>query len=684
MPDSNLEDNEIEGLLKAGQISDETAAQWRKFNGDVAAATEADSRAAADARMQSTPPGYWGDPQADSFVAQQQADRRAQETPAGYWGDPQADAAAQAQGQGARWPGESQGDYEARIAPVSSPQTVLASGPEPGPEPIRLVEPSGPALQPGRAVADMSPAVAGDSARTTVGNTMTDIVRNSAIGTLAGPAGVGLGAMSGILRTPDAEPPSSAQLVTGPSGRPPPTVPTPAQVATARPAGTGLGGAAGRIGAIGEEAVKSGKETQTALGEAYGAQKTAAERQAAIQSQAASDTAAAIDGQMRATAAYQKRLQDMAAGEEKASREAQAAYGEAQDDVKYAGISSDERKRLQATANSPDATLQQKASAKSQLDKAQSVDPEKYFGGMGGKITAGIAMALGAYGAAFTGGPNYAMQIIQQAIQDNIAAQKESFAKKRGEASEKRSLWDSVKDRFANDRQRETAAYGLSIDQVKQQLEKIKATSSSEEVLANADALGAQLDAEQTKTGAELDRQVRNDHLQAEMGRAGVLTNMAEINDRRAAAGAADGGKALTAEAANKLGDLQSAQAVVDDLSKAFDDKTSWGSFIKQWVPGTTEKQYEDQAGAASQVVGSILEGGKLSDYDKQFYRSLMPEPTDAADRKNNKIMILKTLLKQKLGGETQALRATGFAVPSAPEPQQQPSPRASETVTQR
>lgn len=52
----------------------------------------------------------------------------------------------------------------------------------------------------------------------------------------------------------------------------------------------------------------------------------------------------------------------------------------------------------------------------------------------GSKIAAGLAMALGAYASAMTGGPNTAMQIIDNAINRDLALQKERYnrAKERG------------------------------------------------------------------------------------------------------------------------------------------------------------------------------------------------------------------------------------------------------------
>lgn len=58
-------------------------------------------------------------------------------------------------------------------------------------------------------------------------------------------------------------------------------------------------------------------------------------------------------------------------------------------------------------------------------DANSKVDPEKFWKdkGVGASIMGGIAEALGAFGSALTGGPNYASQILQRRVDASIRAQ---------------------------------------------------------------------------------------------------------------------------------------------------------------------------------------------------------------------------------------------------------------------
>lgn len=68
-----------------------------------------------------------------------------------------------------------------------------------------------------------------------------------------------------------------------------------------------------------------------------------------------------------------------------------------------------------------------------ELRSAEDIDPSGGLSG-GHRVMAAIAMALGAYGSALARTPNYAMQIVQEQVNRNIAAQKERFAKVRNQA----------------------------------------------------------------------------------------------------------------------------------------------------------------------------------------------------------------------------------------------------------
>lgn len=134
-----------------------------------------------------------------------------------------------------------------------------------------------------------------------------------------------------------------------------------------------------------------------------------------------------------------------------------AAYAESELMDKYPGITVEEARHYQSVLDSPNTAPEQKLRAQAALKKAQEIDPERVFGdSTGRKVMAAIGMALGAYGAALARTPNYAMEIIQNAIEQDIAAQREKFASKRDGAramrAEARAAKEEVRQTFADER----------------------------------------------------------------------------------------------------------------------------------------------------------------------------------------------------------------------------------------
>lgn len=80
-------------------------------------------------------------------------------------------------------------------------------------------------------------------------------------------------------------------------------------------------------------------------------------------------------------------------------------------------------------------TTQKLDAANKALDESK-IDIEAAYGGAAGRIFAGLAVALGSFGASLTGGPNYAMQLVNQRIDREIDAQKTELEKKKGKVNQ--------------------------------------------------------------------------------------------------------------------------------------------------------------------------------------------------------------------------------------------------------
>src|SRR5262249_17763151 len=82
---------------------------------------------------------------------------------------------------------------------------------------------------------------------------------------------------------------------------------------------------------------------------------------------------------------------------------------------------------------------------------------------------------------------------------------------------------------------------------------------------------------------------------------------------------------------------------------------------LAQYVPGTNAAQYRDAQDLATQTVGYLLEGGKMTDNDRAYYRSLMPTAADSDERAKAKVENLKQLLYLKASGQLEGLGRAGF-----------------------
>lgn len=132
----------------------------------------------------------------------------------------------------------------------------------------------------------------------------------------------------------------------------------------------------------------------------------------------------------------------------------------------------------------------------------------------------------------------------------------------------------------------------------------------------------------------------------------------------------AAGQSKLPAGEAAKLGGADSAVRAIDELSSDWDAKAgSTGAGLKQFVPGTDANLFLPGLRTTTQIVGTFLEGGKLTDADVPKYAAMMPQPSDTKAQKDAKIAALKRLIEGKRSGEAGALKGAGYRVPESDAP---------------
>lgn len=76
-----------------------------------------------------------------------------------------------------------------------------------------------------------------------------------------------------------------------------------------------------------------------------------------------------------------------------------------------------------------------------------------------------------------------------------------------------------------------------------------------------------------------------------------------------------------------------------------------------------TAKAMDAQMRAAAQSFGRYMEGGVLRKEDEDKYRKMFPNITDTPDSAEDKLNLVDRLLKQKLNGDVEALKTSGYDV---------------------
>jgi hypothetical protein len=473
-----------------------------------------------------------------------------------------------------------------------------------------------------------------------------------------------------------AEPPPV--LVPPDTGSPqPPTLPDMAQnMAPPMPAGANIGGldALGRqIGNIGASMASGG--TYDGQIEEAGKRRASAVRETGqIQQSRARAEAGNYDQQIEALTAHQQNLERIRRGEEKAVGQARAEYNEELADARHAGISRERRKELEKLRAS--GTVQQQAAAQAELEKAQNIDPDQFLGSAGRKIGAAIAMALGAYGSALSGGPNSAMEIIQQSIRDNIDAQKANRASRERSAERARERVGETQEQFQTEEERANRAYGVGIEMAKVKLARISAGLQGTEAGLRAEELASGLEQESAVAANTVEQQRRAAHLDALQAQAGVATNAAQLREgRRARAEEARGGPGLQVpglqgvgiskeamnESAQMLGD---GQAMLRQLAELRD-------FVGG-EDGVGHEMFPTASAARAQAMSSnlmldygknLLKLGVLSAPDMEILTQIIPEdPTQFRQEVvSEKLKNAETYVRTKMATY---LQSRGYSLP--------------------
>lgn len=125
------------------------------------------------------------------------------------------------------------------------------------------------------------------------------------------------------------------------------------------------------------------------------------------------------------------------------------------------------------------------------------IDPDHVWKqkGAGARIVAILGQALGAFGAAMTGGgENYAAKLVEDMVRSDILAQKEEIQRKGEDVDQQRNTIAMMRQNGFDEAQSDSAAYIVQMEAAKKKLEAAVAADAPMEVRQRAAALSAQFD----------------------------------------------------------------------------------------------------------------------------------------------------------------------------------------------
>lgn len=191
-----------------------------------------------------------------------------------------------------------------------------------------------------------------------------------------------------------------------------------------------------------------------------------------------------------------------------------------------------------------DAMEERDKKIQAEIDAVKDIDPRHWFkeAGVGGSILAALSMGLGALGSGLSGihgsaTPNYAMQIIDNAINRDMQAQKDNLETQWNKIAKEQGLSNNkyARDQWIVEQQSQDAEKKYNL--VLNQLDSLAHQSKSEVVVKNAEILNAQI--EQRLIAIQQKTQDR-------------MYAVAQEDERKAAAAAANSPAAINARKYNE------------------------------------------------------------------------------------------------------------------------------------
>lgn len=276
------------------------------------------------------------------------------------------------------------------------------------------------------------------------------------------------------------------------------------------------------------------------------------------------------------------------------------------------------------------------------------VDPNRILSNQSAseKVMFTIGAVLGGIGAALTHGPNMAVEALNRAVDQDIDAQKTAIMNAKDNVAMRNNLVGQMRAKIGDFDQSVLAAKQVRLEQLKRQVDALATEYRGPESEARAKLINAGLDERLAQIKAQQD--------------AAAKARMIQLLDKMPP----PGGKALNEGTAKELGEATSATKSAQDILNRFNGNADGvGGWLMSFIPRSDASKYEDRARVATQVIGTYLEGGKLTDADYPKYMKMIPKPGDSKEQARNKVDGIVQLIKTRQAAQKDALAGSGYNV---------------------
>ncbi len=273
--------------------------------------------------------------------------------------------------------------------------------------------------------------------------------------------------------------------------------------------------------------------------------------------------------------------------------------------------------------------------AEQDLTQAATIDPNRIYNNMstGQKITAGISIALGALGVAFGAKSNAAIDVIDKAMDRDIAAQKESFANKSIAAQATKSVYKEMLNQLGSGPAAEYATRSVMLKSIGNKLDNMAANAPNQLMQANISKLKADIDTKYADNLAKMQSTVTT-NISKDTARSGAM-DMSEIGLKVP--------EKQRPKAVDEFGKLQKFQESKSDAINGIKQLQKIGLSLD---PRDYAKFQDQRAELATKIIESVP-GLKSVNAYRQIVDKMLPTQLQSASKDviDNKIRVFEDFL---------------------------------------